>query len=143
MLACARPTVIVVPARKPTHMPAYWACIGCFPQIAVALGRSVYLWNAGSGTVDELFTMANEGEQGQDRYGVKQRSRRMEAVKVAWLPWQKHGVKLAALGLALASQSTQRRPVAQSRIVDSRTVKRMAHSSVHVNSSDQCMQVAR
>lgn len=30
--------------------------------IAVALGRSVYLWNAGSGTVDELFTMANEGD---------------------------------------------------------------------------------
>ena len=32
------------------------------PQIAVALGRTVYLWNAGSGSVEELCTCANEAD---------------------------------------------------------------------------------
>lgn len=31
-------------------------------QIAVALGRTVYLWNAGSGSVEELCTCPNEGD---------------------------------------------------------------------------------
>ena len=32
------------------------------PQIAVALGASVYLWNAGTGSVEELCTCKNEGD---------------------------------------------------------------------------------
>ena len=31
-------------------------------QIAVALGRTVYLWNAGSGAVEELCSCANEAD---------------------------------------------------------------------------------
>lgn len=31
-------------------------------QIAVALGRTVYLWNAGTGAVEEMCTMAEEGD---------------------------------------------------------------------------------
>jgi WD40 repeat protein len=31
-------------------------------QIAVALGRTVYLWNAGTGAVEELCSCPNEGD---------------------------------------------------------------------------------
>lgn len=43
-----------------------WSALCCSPlpclQIAVALGRTVYLWDAAAGGVEELFTMPNEGD---------------------------------------------------------------------------------
>lgn len=36
--------------------------MNCCAQIAVALGRTVYMWNAGTGGVDELCSLPNEGD---------------------------------------------------------------------------------
>lgn len=46
------------PTLKPPRQPQP----SQLPQIAVALGPAVYLWNAGTGSVEELCTCKNEGD---------------------------------------------------------------------------------